>query len=44
VIVEQRIRNQLDVGEIGEELEQRVARFGYQDLVSRIASRRKTYE
>src|SRR5450759_2208977 len=29
VIVEERIRNEFNVGEIGEKLEQRVARFGY---------------
>src|ERR1019366_9217501 len=37
VIVKQWIRNELNVGEIGEKLEQRIARFGYKDLVGGIA-------
>ena len=36
VVVEQRIRNDLDVGKIGEKLEQRVAWFGHKDLVAGI--------
>src|SRR5580658_1369747 len=37
MVIEQRIRNELDIREIGKNLEQRVARFGNKNLVARIA-------
>src|SRR6267378_5736639 len=37
VIVEQWIRNECNVGEIGQKLEERVARFRYKNLVGGIA-------
>src|SRR5271163_4678561 len=41
VVVEERIGNELQVGQIGEKLEQRIARFGRQNLVSGIAEQAK---
>src|SRR6266404_2639983 len=41
VIVEQRIRNEFNVAEIGQKLEQRVARLGYKNLVAGIAEQTK---
>jgi len=44
VIVEQWIRNEFNVAETGQKLEQRLARLGYKNLVAGLQSRRKTYE